>query len=84
MCGSLDSIPEFLFSSNVTGSDVGNLAVAVRNTATQATTTHGYVSGGGPAPFTATIDRFSFASESTQAAHGNLSLGRQDAGSCHQ
>lgn len=74
-----DTIEKFPFASNSGGVDHGNLAMARDGISGCSSATDGYVIGGyvnGPAGgvggFRENIDRFSFASNTTAADHGNL------------
>ena len=74
-----DTIEKFPFASNSGGVDHGNLAMARDAISGCSSATDGYVIGGyvngppgGVGGFRENIDRFSFASNTTAADHGNL------------
>lgn len=76
----LASIEKYSFASNSTAATHGNLTEASNGKMCCSSGTHGIVGGGfnsGLSPmFRTTVDKFSFASNSTASGHGNLSTAR--------
>ena len=73
-------IDKFLFSSNTTATDHGDLSVVRGIQGGQSSSTHGYTSGGGYTPenggYAFTIDKFSFATAGNATDHGDLTVAR--------
>ena len=73
-------IDKFLFSSNTTATDHGDLSVVRGIMGGQSSNTHGYTSGGGNTPenggYAFTIDKFSFATAGNATDHGDLTIAR--------
>lgn len=73
-------IDRFPFAADGDATDVGDLTLARAFTASQSSSTHGYLSGGQSGPtdvYSVTIDKFAFASSANATDVGDLSLGRK-------
>ncbi|SVC44571.1 uncharacterized protein METZ01_LOCUS297425, partial [marine metagenome] len=75
-------IDKFLFSSNTTSSDVGDLNPSTYFNVGTSSGTHGYVSGYAADGVMEKIQKYSFASESTITSPGNLSVDRGNGAGC--
>ena len=78
-----DTIEKFSFASSIVVADHGNMFMARDGAGSNSSATDGYIHGGyisGPAGgvggFRDNIDRFSFATNSTAADHGNMTVAR--------
>ena len=71
----LNTIDKFTFASDANATDHGDLTVARFQGTGQSSSTHGYHSGGSPAPQN-TIDKFTFASNANATDVGDLTVSR--------
>ena len=65
-------IQKFLFSSNTTATNLGDLQVISYLSTGQSSSTHGYTSGG--IPLTTRIEKFEFSTSNNATSHGNLQV----------
>ena len=73
-----NTIDKFPFSSDSNATDVGDLPTVRVRQAGQSSQTHGYASGGEPAPLVNTIEKFPFASNGNGTDVGDLTQGRAE------